>query len=275
MKSKTVQKLLLIIRCITFLPAIIKKKLFKPKTIYCNLVIFDMDGTFTTTHTFKQALTNLYKDNGETYEKVIFTQNNKKGFTVDNQRMLDGLKYLTDGQFKIDDEKSLEEKAIKNVSPAIKKMLKKIPVNVETIIITKSSDHIAKKLAKRFGLSNGYGSIMEYDKKRILKTARLLVTDNVPNLKTKIKLVTKETLARKHMEKKRMVFDLNKTIFVGNDALDLELMVKCVFSILVKKEKSEFIDSLVYYLTPYDFILSESSNSFNSLEKILNTKIRF
>lgn len=265
------KKVVVVLFCLKFIPYFLAKRIFRKK-IKINLAIFDMDGTLTMYETFKQALNKIYSDKGKTYEKVIFTSKDGK-LTLDNYRMLMGLNYLVNGKFNKKMEVPIVEMALKKINNNLLKILDLLNNNVETIIVTRSSQTGAKILAKELGMSAGYGSIMKYDSKSQLVDAELLITDKVPIGNYYSKFSTKEDAAKNHMKMKLLKFDLSKTVFFSNDILDVDLMSKCGTSILIRKENPEFIDKLAEWLHLYDYLLITESDYERLYQHLRNSLI--
>lgn len=265
------KKIALLAGCIQHVPAFWLKKIRKPNLSKINLVMIDMDGTFTNFHTFKNALSNAYNDQNKEYQKVIYTAKNDPKLTVDNNRLILGLHALIKGGFNHDFEKKLLKQAKEEVNLDILNFIKKIK-GAEIIIVSRSSEWIASELSKKFNLSGGYGSKMTYDKKGNLIGAKYLVTDKIPANHTNYVFTTKEMLAKKHMLKAGKEFSLQRTMFFTNDILDAKVMSECACGILVKEKNLDLIDNIAVWLGLYDYFL-QSSEDYTRLTKLLNAKI--
>ena len=230
-----------------------------------NLIIVDMDGTITKNHTFKEGLKKCYEFKGEKiYEDIILNSKNtvKRRLSPDNMRMKTGLTALIHGGFRRKFENELIDSAFKNLNSNLVGLLDKVNKKKEVIIISRSSETIAKNIAYRLGFSAGYGSIMEYAKNGALIGALRLVSDKSDDAEF---LLAKETLAKYHMEKKGKTFSLEKTAYIGNDILDLDLMSKVGLTILVKNEKIEFADKIAHFFKLYDLDLKKDYNEIKRL----------
>ena len=234
-----------------------------------NLIIVDMDGTLTRLHTFKQALEiSFSRKGGEVYQDIIYTTKNENNpFTTDNFRMLNGLNALVKGKFNISSERKLCNIALKQVNKKLADCLKD-KKSKEVIIISRSSALVANYLAKKLGLSGGYGSVMEYDKQGDVKGAKILVTDKEANWNDKGLFKTKISIARDHMKSKKKPFGPKETILVSNDILDINTMAKVGLSVILKENNSDFINQLCYKLGLFDILIKDD---YRRLRELLKT----
>jgi len=263
-------KMIILLKALSYFPHFWIRKLFFKKKINFNLVIIDMDGTFSKFHSFKEGLKLVYHDGAEKYNKVILSEK-KDNLSADNLRMITGLRLLIHGKANRKSEIKLIVKSAEQVNPLLLKLTKKLSNDVEVILATRSSDTVAKGLASEFNLGGGYGSVMKYDNNGTIVGAERLISDKIP-AKSEFPFSTKEKVAQEHMEKKKKKFSLKNTIFISNDILDIEVMSKSAYSILVRTNHHDFIDNIPYYLGLFDFVLRDE-NDLENLIKALSPKV--
>lgn len=270
---KTLKRVKLLLWGLCYLPLFIAKRITPRIISNANLIIIDMDGTFTNYHTFKEALNLTYRDNGKSYDNVVMTDKKSANLTMDNQRMIEGLIFLKKGGFNKRVEFILIKNAIKKINLDLVKLVNTLKSKYEIILVSRSSDFIAKEISKKYGLAGGYGSIMVYDKRGSVIGTKRLITDNVPK-NSEYSFSTKVDIAERHMKEKGLSFSMSKTIFISNDILDLDVMYRSLFSVLILDKERDYIDNVSYYLMLYDY-LAENSNDIEELIRILDSKIAF
>lgn len=233
-----------------------RRRKITPREI--DLIIVDLDGTLTSTKTFKEALKLcLHKKSEAAYLGTMF-QNKEKKLTIDNLRMLKAVDYLKQGDFQKKYEDKILKKALKNINEPLLSLLQCFPKK-QVIIISKSSSYGARQVAQKLSLSAGYGSTLIYDKNGHITGAQKLVTDIIPSGYEGL-FTTKEEIAKNHMQELGMKFSMARTAVFTNDILDAELLSKSGIGVVVKNNKNEFFEKLTIDFKLYDLLMDKNLN---------------
>ncbi|MEM0372352.1 MAG: HAD family hydrolase [archaeon] len=208
-------------------------------------MVVDIDGTLINSSTTLEALKQVYGKREGTRIHDNLLKDVKEGRLSIDQALLKGHELLVIGGFTKADWDKIIDRLVKNklrieVVSALQKLHER---GIKVVLATRSSDYVAKELARRLGFDGGVGSkeVFSPEKnpfKSKVKGLDTLVSDRffMRGVKTKPKWKAVRDYL-KEMQSDEYRFNPRNTAFLADEFTDAKMMRKVRYGFLLPSEK--------------------------------------